>query len=615
MPWLLVHMALPACLLAARALGHALETIEGRVPHVRLAVLLGAPTALAAASAPLFWLTPFGGPSLAASVATTRALTQALAVCALVAVVWRAARATGRRDALVALGLGACGTLALFTARSALRLTFVNFDRASEMLVYAHGTPDLTRTMREIGEVAQRTGLGDALPVVFDDDASWPMTWYLRRFRQQRYLPGDGLTTERLFAPVVIVGSKNLPTVEVRLAADYVRRDYRLIWWPIEDYDAPLGELLGALGDPARRSWLARYVLTRETGYSSADWPLRHEFALFVRRDLSPAVTALEPGAPVPVARPFVETFTLAPRAIWSGVYGGRPLAEPAAVAIGPDGLRYVADTGNDRVVVLSPDGGFVRAFGSACALARGGCVDPDGDGPLRPGDGQLEAPAGIAVGRDGTVLVADTGNGRVALFDARGRFLRNWSRGGAASPWLLDDPRGIAVDPSGARVAVADTGHDRVLLFARDGRLQAEHGGPGHEAGRFAGPVGVAFARDGSLHVADAANRRLQRFDAALAVTGEWPADSWSAADRPYLAVTAAGAVYASDPAGGRVLAYAATGDLAGALAVADPPGRPRWRPAGLALDEGRGELLVADPAGARLVVLPIGGGAPADR
>jgi uncharacterized protein (TIGR03663 family) len=619
MPWLLVHVALPSCLLAARALAAGLERSAGRVSRGPAAVLLAAPTALAAALAPLLWLGPFAGRGLAAAEAATRALTQAGAVCALaVAVAW-ALRAARRRDALALLGLGACVTLGLFTARSALRLTFVNHDRADELLVYAHGTPDLTRTMREIEAVAQRTGSGFALPVAFDDDSAWPLTWYLRRFHQQRYLAGADVTGPRLAAPIAIVGSKNLPRVEKLLERDYVRRDYRLIWWPIEDYDAPPSRLLGSLVDPARRRWLLRYVWTHETGYGSADWPQRHDFALFVRRDL--AAPPLAPGDPAPTvaapvpAAPFVETFGLVPRAIWAGVYDGRPLAGPSAVAVGPGGRRYVADTGNDRVVVLDEAGGFVRAFGSGCALARGGCVDPDGAGPLLPGDGQLEAPAGIAVGRDGTVFVADTGNGRVALFDASGRFLRNWSRvpGASASPRLLDDPTGIAVDPSSGRVAVADTGHDRVLLFARDGRLSAEHGGPGREAGRFAGPVGVAFGGDGSLHVADPANHRLQRFDAALAGTGEWPADSWSAAGRPYLAVTGAGAVYAGDPANGRVLAYAVTGDLAGALAISGDAAGEGFAPAGLALDERRGELLVADPPRGRIVVLPVGGGTAA--
>jgi uncharacterized protein (TIGR03663 family) len=604
MPWLLVHVALPACLLAARTLASAWQGLGGRVPRAPVVVLLAAPTALAVAAVPLAWLGPFEGRTLESAQATTRALTQTGAVCALaVGAAWAVRAAGRRRDALVLLGLGACGALGLFTARSAFRLAFVNYDRADELLVYAHGSPDLTRTMREIEAVAQRTGQGFALPIATDDDSAWPLTWYLRRYHQARYLPGDDLVGPRLFAAVALVGSKNLPRVEGRLAPDYVRRDYRLVWWPIEDYDAPASQLLGALVDPVRRRWLLRYVLTRETGYASADWPQRHDFALFVRRDL--AAPAVAPGAAAPAgvppapAAPYVETFALVPRAIWAGVYDGRSLARPSAAAAGPGGLRYIADTGNDRVVVLDADGGFVRAFGSGCALARGECAD-----------GQLHAPAGIAIGPDGTVHVADTGNGRVVLFDARGRFLRHWSRvpGAAASPRLLDDPTGIAVDPASGRVAVADTGHDRVLVFTREGRLAAELGGAGREAGRFAGPVGVAWSGDGSLHVADAAHRRLRRFDASLAETGEWPADSWTAADRPYLAVTAAGAVYAGDPAHGRVLAYAATGDLAGALAVSEAAGVPGLAPAGLALDERRGELLVADPAHGRIVVLPVG-------
>jgi hypothetical protein len=58
-------------------------------------------------------------------------------------------------------------------------------------------------------------------------------------------------------------------------------------------------------------------------------------------------------------------------------------------------------------------------------------------------------------------------------------------------------------------------------------------------------------------------------------------------------------------------VLAYAVSGDLAGALTLSTAAGGAGMAPAGLALDERRGELLVADPPRGRIVVLPVGGAA----
>jgi len=158
--------------------------------------------------------------------------------------------------------------------------------------------------------------------------------------------------------------------------------------------------------------------------------------------------------------------------------------------------------------------------------------------------------------------------------------------------------------------VAVADTGHKRILLTGPDGALRAEHGGPGKEAGRFDEPVGVAFGADGSLYVADAWNRRLQRFDASLQGTGEWPVNAWGShaiTDKPYVAVARSGIVYASDPVGARVLVFSAEGDLAATLAAPEWSQAPRTIPAGLALDESRKLLLVADPARGRVWSLPI--------
>jgi DNA-binding beta-propeller fold protein YncE len=421
----------------------------------------------------------------------------------------------------------------------------------------------------------------------------------------------------------VLIGSKNVEAARPHLERDYVRRDYRLIWWPPEDYmrSGPR-DLLAALREPARRRQLVRYLLLRDTGYELTEWPLRHEFKVFVRRDLLAQANPVGLGPAKPPAPPpaRLEESACPPAGVIEGPFAGRMLEGPVAVAVAPDGRRLIADTGGHRVVVLDRDDGFVQAFGTRCDLlqgAAGGCVDPDGAGPLRMGDGQLLEPWGVAAGPEGGTLVADTWNGRVVRFDAAGRFV--WSFGrlsvGAPAPVAPDQlygPRGLAYDPAGGRAAVADTGHKRILMLSPAGAFRAEHGGPGSQAGRFDEPVGLAFGPDGSLHVADAWNRRIQRFDASLQGTGEWPVDSWSSraiTHKPYLAVSRTGVVYASDPAGGRVLVFSAEGALSAALTSPAWRELPRTEPAGLALDEARGLLLVADPVRSRIWSLPVSG------
>ena len=111
---------------------------------------------------------------------------------------------------------------------------------------------------------------------------------------------------------------------------------------------------------------------------------------------------------------------------------------------------------------------------------------------------------------------------------------------------------------------------------------------------------------------MADAWNRRIQRFDAALKGTGEWPVSAWGSrgfTDKPFVAVARDGVVYASDPAGGRVLVYSPAGNLTASLVGPDWSQAPRTRPTGLAIDESRGLLLVADPARHRVWSLAVSG------
>jgi peptidylamidoglycolate lyase len=92
---------------------------------------------------------------------------------------------------------------------------------------------------------------------------------------------------------------------------------------------------------------------------------------------------------------------------------------QPNHVAISPNGDIYVSDGYvNARVVQFSSDGRFVRIIGGV----KG--AEP----------GQLQLPHGVALDSKGRILVNDSDNTRVSVFDKDGTFVEAWpfpSRGG----------------------------------------------------------------------------------------------------------------------------------------------------------------------------------------
>ena len=94
---------------------------------------------------------------------------------------------------------------------------------------------------------------------------------------------------------------------------------------------------------------------------------------------------------------------------------------QPNHVAIAPNGDIYVSDGYvNARVVHFTKDGQFVRIIGGV-----------KGSQP-----GQLQLPHGVALDSQGRILVNDSDNQRVSIFDKDGKFVETWpypSRGGIA--------------------------------------------------------------------------------------------------------------------------------------------------------------------------------------
>jgi DNA-binding beta-propeller fold protein YncE len=156
---------------------------------------------------------------------------------------------------------------------------------------------------------------------------------------------------------------------------------------------------------------------------------------------LSSASTSASPSLP----NPFVVVNH------WSGESLG--LMYPDDLAIGPDGNIYVTDN-HDRVTVISPQGTVLRRWGSQ---------------GMGPGQFRFTGPNGdphgrIAIGSSGLVYVSDSGNDRVQVFTAGGRFVKQFGNDqllspdflavdGAGNTYILDDNGTTKFSPAGVLV------------------------------------------------------------------------------------------------------------------------------------------------------------------
>jgi DNA-binding beta-propeller fold protein YncE len=118
------------------------------------------------------------------------------------------------------------------------------------------------------------------------------------------------------------------------------------------------------------------------------------------------------------------------------------------ALALGPDGLLYVADACNHRIQVFTRNGELVRHWGQAGAAP-----------------GELSYPYDLAFGADGALYVVEFGNHRVQKFTAQGLSLGCWG-GPGREAGRLHNPWALAVDSKG-RVHVVDTENHRVQRIA----------------------------------------------------------------------------------------------------------------------------------------------------
>jgi sugar lactone lactonase YvrE len=229
----------------------------------------------------------------------------------------------------------------------------------------------------------------------------------------------------------------------------------------------------------------------------------------------------------------------------------------PSALALDAQDNLYVADTGNNAIRKVTPDG-------TVTTIAGGG---PAGfqDGPAR--EARFNAPVGVAVDGKGNVYVADTYNDRIRKVTTEGQVTT--IAGGTASPGYLDGPAmsasfdtpcGIVVAPTG-ELYIADTGNNAIRKLTMDGVVTtfASAAPLADNQSLLFGPVGLVLTHDRFLYATGNDRGRIAQISPdgavfAFAGAGSGFADGDGASARfnspTGIAIDKRGALYVADSA-----------------------------------------------------------------
>jgi sugar lactone lactonase YvrE len=610
MPWLTIHMTLPAVLTGAWALARLTRRIDwdgvrNRWGWLILPLVGGAVVLLLAASAQI---SAAAGAEQVAQQSKLGGWMLIFLALLVGGVIWQIGRWLDPGTTLRMVALGFVAMLGLYTVRSSINAAYRQSDVPVEFLVYTQTAPDVPLIVKEIERiaitqnrttrsVADPTG-GHSMKILLSggDPSSGnsegslrqPLEWYLRDWTNVQWRDKTqiaALAEADLDAPIAIFARSNMaPDTQQKLEqAGYVEvySTYHNWWFPewSGDGNSTYKELLydpkygcdpnlrgqrdvngrslysctaggiGILTWPLRPSnWntLREYMLSRKLPAGTEIGG--REMVVFMRREVAP-----QPGDGNAAVAGSSGTLKL----VSEGALSGDQPTEPRGMATGPDGSVYVTDAPSNRILVYQTDG-VTRVISGT-------------------GAGALLEPSGVAVDSDGNVYVADTWNARIAKFDSSGKFVTSWgsgeeklnaetnkvltrtggtAEGNAAKPLGFFGPRNVAVDNNG-HVYIADTGNKRIVVTDDQGLFLGQIGTAGAAPGQFNEPIGLAVDPTNNLIVGDTWNGRVQIF--ALdsnglpnpTPTASWVVPGWKADTYldPFLAVSSEGKIVVAVP------------------------------------------------------------------
>jgi DNA-binding beta-propeller fold protein YncE len=259
----------------------------------------------------------------------------------------------------------------------------------------------------------------------------------------------------------------------------------------------------------------------------------------------------------------------------------------PVAVAVGSDGRLAVADTGQ-RCIHL-----YIPGEKKYVRLSR-------------TGKDQFLSPVSVVFDDDLRLYVSDSLIACIAVFGSDGAFLFSISSGDSGP---LRRPTGLAFNSSNKLLYAVDTLANRVYAFNPEGKVMFSFGERGEKGGEFNYPTHIFWGQAGRLYVTDSMNFRVEIFDGsgrfinAFGRHGDAPGDiampKGIAADRDgtiYLADALFDNVQLFDPKGEFLMSVGTTGTAPGEF----------WLPSGIFLD-GNAKLYVCDPYNRRIQIFRI--------
>ncbi len=153
---------------------------------------------------------------------------------------------------------------------------------------------------------------------------------------------------------------------------------------------------------------------------------------------------------------------------------GGGQFEGPMDIAFSGSNL-FVTDQNNNRVQELTNTGGFTEAIGWGVSNGEAKlqvCTSGCRAGVSGSGNGQFNAPRGLAVDAAGDLYVSEINNNRVQELSAAGAFLTKFGSEGSGNG-QFSQPMGVALGASGG-IYVTDFNNKRVQEWMRPSWLPA---------------------------------------------------------------------------------------------------------------------------------------------